>query len=232
MRRFVCLAATAMLAACGEGGEDFSVDVAMAPDKARAELGRLDGGDLLRALHLRPITAQRNAEGELLFVLPGDDGEQGTLLLRFEETETHGSRIHVALDLPALTRTIDGERMVLSETKVEASLKEDLESWAQAVGSRGYASLDDLNSTLGGTSIALQPDKLDQLLAAAEDPDKLAAMIDPEFLTDDEGSDGYDATSEEDEESPDMGEPQVDPNEGLAAASAPMDDAKGIDPNS
>lgn len=230
MRRVLCLAATAMLAACGEGGsDDFSVDVAMEPARARTELAKLDGGDLLRALHLRPITAQRGSEGDLSFELPGD-AEPGTLRLRFEETGARSSRVHVALDLPVLTRMIDGELMVLSETAVEETLQKDLEGWAKAVNSRGRGSLDEVNSTLGGVSIALQPEKFDQLQAAADDPSKLAGLVDPDFLVEDDSSDEYAESSHDGVESQAMGKPMVDTEAGLAAASAPMDDAKGTDP--
>ena len=228
MRRILCLAATTLLAACGDAGsEDFSFEVAMAPDKTRTALGKLDGGDLLRALRLTPITAQRGEEGDLAFVLPSD-AEPGALHMRFEETGTHGTRVHVALDLPARTKMIDGELMELSESAVEDALKEGFEGWAETAGSRGYASLDDLNTTLGGVSIILQGDKFDQLLAASNDPSKLAGLIDPAF-----GKDGSrrSARPNYEEQSRAMGEPMVDTEEDLEAASAPMDDAKGTNPN-
>ena len=232
MRRSILLACVALLAGCGES-EDFTVDVAMSPGQAKAELAQLDGGMALRALGLPLIAADQATQGELSFALPGDE-DSGTLRLQFEEVGQNASRIHVSLDLPAQRTTIEGKQMVLSEDKAETALARELQSWASGIAKTGHASLDPLNQALSGMTIALRPGKLNDVLAAAKDPSKLSGLIDPEFM---ESAQEEQAYAEQAGEAPAIGQPNgaaapmFDPNAGTADAARPMADTRGIDPN-
>jgi hypothetical protein len=224
MRKALVLIGALLLAGCGGDGEDFVVDVAMAPDQAAARLATLDGGMSLRALSLPTVTADKSVRNELAFVLPGDD-ESGRLHLRFEEYGTNGTRIHVALSLPTNVQKIQGEMMMLSEAKAEELLQRRMTAWAEGVIS-GTASLDSLNEVLGGLTISLWPGKLNEVLAAANDPTKLAGLLDAEVMAEMEGADA----SEYDADAGDFSEPMLDPEADIADASQPMDDAQGMDP--
>jgi hypothetical protein len=221
MRILVLLAGAMLLSGCGNS-EDFTVDVALAPDRAKAELARLDGGAAMQTLSLAAIKADQSTRDEMAFVIPGDDGD-GELVLRFEEVGRNGTRIHVALSVPAHTVSIDGKTMVLDETKVENALKQSLGAWAGGISTSGYASLDSINETLTGLSIALLSDKhrleLDQpgvgtaLAGFGADEEAIGA---PEQLA--AGSD--------------LDDPMLDPSRDAARAGQPMDDARGEDPSS
>jgi hypothetical protein len=219
MRRLLLLTGALLLSACGSNSEDFTVDVAMAPDQAKAELAQLDGGLALRALSLPSVTADAATKGELNFALPGDE-ESGRLHLTFEEVGKNQTRIHVALALPSQIATIQGKAMMLSEDKAERVIQDKLRAWADGVTTSGYASLDGLNEALGGMSIAMRSKKLNEVLAAADDPSQLAGLIDPQVLAEMDGggdfapSGGLDA-------------PMADPASDAADAAGPMDLAEG-----
>jgi hypothetical protein len=238
MRRFLALASVALLTGCGGGGEDFMVDVAMSPTKARSELAKLDGGIMLRALGLPLIAADKSASGALTFVVPGED-DSGTLRLQFEEAGHNATHIHVALDLPFQTFKLEGKDMMLDENRAEAVLQHDLEGWASGVGRRGHASLDDLNQTLGGLSIVIRPNKFNQLLAASKNPAAMRGLLDREFMAGME-NDGYDDRESDHEafgkpgsfgEPGDAARPMMDPDRDANDASRPMTTARGDNPN-
>ena len=237
MRRFLALASVALLTGCG-GGEDFMVDVAMSPGKARGELAKLDGGIMLRALGLPLIAADKSANDALTFVVPGDE-DSGTLRLQFEEAGHNATRIHVALDLPFQTFKLEGKDMMLDENRAEAVLQHDLEGWAHGIERSRHASLDDLNQTLGGLSIVLRPTKFDQLLAASKNPAAMRGLLDREFMAGAE-DDIYDNRESEHEtfgkpgsfgDPGDSARPMMDPDHDADAASRPMTTARGDDPN-
>jgi hypothetical protein len=219
MRKTFVLIGAALLAGCGNS-DDFTVDVAMESSKARAELARLDGGTMLRAMSLPAVAVDQSSENELTFTLPGAD--DGQLRLSFEEAGAAMTRIHVALSLPDKRQVIDGKTMVLDESKAETILQAQLQEWAARAGS-GYASLDSLNQLLMGMTVALQDGA--SIPAAAPQP----AFADmggeaPAWNEDTEAapSDGED----------DFGEPMIDEETDLADAAQPMDDAQGDDPGS
>ena len=116
--------------------------------------------------------------------------------------------------------------MVLSEDKAEALVQRRMADWAQRIGSSGHASLEPLNEALAGLSISLRPGKLNEVLAAANDPTKLAGLLDPEIMAEMEGADGSEYLAD----AGDLGEPMLDPESDIAAPSQPMDDAQGEDP--
>jgi hypothetical protein len=225
MRKIVGLFGALMLAACGNGNsEDFTVDVAMAPDRVKAELVQLDGGMALAALSLPQIERDSSTQGELSFTMPGE-GESGELLMRFEEVGTNGTRIRVALSLPTKVANIQGKPMIIHEAMAEQMLKERLAAWAEATNS-GTASLGSLNEALAGLSIAMRPDKMNTVLDAAKDPKKVAALLGPDFLTLMEGERGGEYLAASDE----LDEPMLDPSDGTRDASRPMDRADGSTP--
>ena len=222
MRGLLTLTAALLLSACGSNSEDYAIDVAMAPDRAKAELAQLDGGMALRALSLPSVTADAATKGEHNFALPGDS-ESGQLHLTFEEVGKNQTRIHVALALPSQVATIQGKAMMLSEDKAERVIQERLRAWADGVTTSGYASLDGLNEALGGLSIAMRTQKLNEVLAASDDPERLAGLIDPEVLAEMEGGGAGFAPSGG------LDEAMVDPSADLADAGQPMDSAAPMD---
>jgi hypothetical protein len=219
MRKIVIMAAALALAGCGNS-EDFAVDVAMSPGRAKAELATLDGGLGLRALSLPPVVVDAGTANELTFKIPGES-EQGDLHLRFEEVGTNGTRIHVSLALPVKVASIQGKPMVLSEAKAEDLLEQRLRDWARQMQS-GYASLDGLNEAMTGFSVAMKPEILSDVLDAADDPEKLAGLIDPAVMGELSGDTEGDTFAEVD-----MDTPMLDPTAGTDDASRPMDEALG-----
>jgi hypothetical protein len=220
MRILVLVAGAMLLAGCGNS-EDFSVDVAMSPDRAKAELARLDGGVAMQALALPAIKGDRATRDELTFSIPGEDGA-GEIALRFEEVGHNGTRIHVAVDLPVHTATIGGKTMVLDETRVESALKRDLSAWAQGMTSSGYGSLDSINATLTGLSIAMLSDEERAHLDTAGADAALASL----GADDDVGEPEYLAAGDS------LDDPMLDPSRDAADDGRPMDDARGEDPSS
>lgn len=205
MRRILAVACATLLAGCGEGdGDDFHVEVAMTPAEARTELARLDGGHFLRALNLPLITTSPTAADALAFTLPGEP-DTGALQLRFEALRQDTTRIHVALDLPEQQAMIDGEMKVLVESRAEASLRKDFESWASRVRQDGFASLDDLNLALGALSMSIRSGKIGEL-KAAEASGTLTQHVDPRYLVSTENPGFADDADDET-----FGAPMMDP---------------------
>ena len=220
MRRLLLLSGVLLLAGCGgSNSEDFSVDVAMSPGQAHAQLAQLDGGFLLSALSLPKVTATPSGTELLTFALPGQtDG--GEMILRLEEVGTNMTRVHVALDMPMAMRMVDGEAMVIIESKAEAELKSQFESWAKAVTGEGFGSIDQVNLVVGALSLALYPDKLNELQSA--DGEQLARLIDPSAMSGMFGSeDGGSASDYAPMDRP------MDTGPAVADAAGPMDYAQG-----
>ncbi len=229
MRKLIILSAAVLLAGCGGGNsEDFSVDVAMAPGQAHTQLAGLDGGILLSALSLPKVTATQ-ADGLLNFTLPGEK-DNGELVLRLEEVGQNMTRVHVALDLPQSLRMVKGEMMVVVESKAEAELKSQLESWAKGVAS-GQGSLDQVNLVVGAFSLALRPGKIKEIEEAGDDGEQLARLINQDAINQMFESEG--GTAPADYASLDQ---PMDSGRAIADGSKPMDDAQGdaieaFDPN-
>jgi hypothetical protein len=219
MRTLLVLTGVLLLAGCGGNSEDFSVDVAMSPDQAHAQLAQLDGGLLLSALSLPKVTATQSGTEGLSFTLPGQK-EAGELVVRLEAVGTNMTRVHVALDMPMAMRMVDGAAMVVIESKAEAELKSRFESWAKAVSGDGSGSIDQVNLVVGALSLALYPDKLNELQSA--DGEELARLIDPAAMSGMFGSeDGGSASDYAPLDQP------MDPGAGGADAAGPMDFAQG-----
>jgi hypothetical protein len=190
MRKLILAASLALLAGCGDGGEDFSVDVAMAPENVRAELMRLDGGSMLPALSFPRLSPAALDEDAIRIAFTGDNGEEsGTLLMRVEGLSAKSSRIHVALDLPEAQAKIRGKQMVLSEAKAEGILRTRLGTWARGVASSGYGSLDSVNQVLSGLALAVRPAQYEKVIGAVDDPAAFNGLLDSEFLA--AGDGGY-----------------------------------------
>lgn len=188
MRVLLALTGAVLLAGCGDA-EDFTIDVAMAPGNAKAELARLDGGLMLRALSLAPVQSDASVRDALSFVLPGDKAD-GKLQLSFEEVGTNGARIHVALDMPSGIREVQGKPMIVDEGKAEVALQIALTAWSAGIEKNGYASLDPLNEVLGALALVTHPEQLSRMLAAGDDPEAMQAILDPEVLAEMEAGSG------------------------------------------
>jgi hypothetical protein len=220
MRKIWGLAAALMLGACGNGNsEDFTVDVAMSPDRVKAELAQLDGGIGLQALSLPAIVTDTSEADQLSFQIGGEKGSD--LLMRFEEVGTNGTRIHVALSVPVTVAKIQGEAMFISEGKAEDMLKDRLQSWAERANS-GEATLASLNEAMLGLSLTASPGKLDDILGASGDPHKLAALLGPGLMAEMEAQGSSEAFA-----AADLDRPMLDPDAETWEASAPMDEADG-----
>ncbi|APE27547.1 hypothetical protein [Aurantiacibacter gangjinensis] len=164
MKRLAALFLALPLAACGEGEEDFSVDVALSTSQAQAQLIAMDGGAMRSLVGLAPLRATIPEAGVLRYeFLDAGGNAAGVLQYRIERLEENRSRIHAALDLDSVEYEFDGEDMVVSEIRGENMLEQGMRVWADNVNASGYGSLADVNDALSVFSIAMQPELMAQL---------------------------------------------------------------------
>ena len=129
---FMAAIACAMLTGCGKGGEDFTISMARPANQVMAAFGDVAPQPLLAQLvHGISIRRSRPADGQVLYTIPGSDGDESTILLTFEPIENGAKTIiHAAVDVPRTKAVIDGGLKVLSESKVEQQLRETLQTAA------------------------------------------------------------------------------------------------------
>ena len=172
MKYLAALVFALPLVACGEGEDDFSVDVAMPTSQVQGQLMALTGGDFQQMAGIAPLRPMNPEPGILRYQFFGDNGEErGTLQFRIEGLDGGRSRIHAALDLDAVEYEVDGDDMVVSEYRAESELENSLQSWAKKVNESGYGSLAGVDETLSLISVLMQPNRI----AALENPGAFAS---------------------------------------------------------
>jgi hypothetical protein len=122
--------ASLLLAACGRGSEDFTINVARPADRVEdafdsagvdAELSGLFSG--LKVVRTKP------ADDAVLYTIPGDGDFPATIKLTFEPGKDGKTTIiHAAIDAPAIKVDFESKAMVLSESKVEKMVRGILRS--------------------------------------------------------------------------------------------------------
>ena len=150
------------------GEDDFEVTVLRSPSEVHSAFSSartFSGG--LSAHSTARIRTERPSPNELIYYA-GDPGEENGLRIALTFTpDDDGKRtvVTAAIDVPAIEYDIDGEAMVLSESKVEDSFEEDIAAIAVEL-SQGRDARDELNAfrdKLDLVSIALDPDAVDRL---------------------------------------------------------------------
>ncbi len=222
MRRVLAAGLTLVLAACG-GGDDFSLDVDRPAARVYGQLSSLDGGMVRQILGLPAIRRSNPADGELLYTIPGSGEEgDGTLAFRIEPHSESQARVHVKLELPTIRTRIHGIDKVLNESRAETMLHDKLDEWAANIksGGSGHEHILQIDEMLGALALAMNPDRIDKVLAMSEKPEILA-----EFLGDRMAWEG--ASSEFSQ----ADAPMSDPDRDAAQFAEPMDKATGSDPS-
>lgn len=201
MRKFTCAAVgSLMLAGCGGGGEDFSVELHRTPERVLASLSAIDLAEARQALPDLDIRKSQPGSNELVFTIAskGSDGKeagQSVIYLRLEPVrDGKGTVIHATVDVPA-TRVMMGKaNMVLSEAKVEAALKKLLERSGQhpahgLAGGRTSGEMRDLLVAVAVDSNVAMQSRINAIKRGESSlPDRLAMTDEPD-LGDEQSSD-------------------------------------------
>lgn len=222
MHRALAASLTLALAACG-GGDDFSLDVDRPAARVYGQLSSLDGGMVRQILGLPAIKRSNPADGQLLYTISGSGGNgDGTLAFRIEPQGESQAKVHVNLELPQIKTRIQGIDKILNESRAEDMLQSKLDEWAANIksGGSGHEHILQIDEMLGALSLAMNPDRIDKVLAMSEKPDILA-----EFLSDRmawEGGSGEFSRADA---------PMSDPDRDAAQFAEPMDRATGSDPS-
>ncbi len=247
MKRQVLMAAIAcaMLTGCGKGSEDFTIAIDRPANQVISVFGDV-APDPQLALLFHDISIRRStpAEGQVLYTIPGTDGEDSTILLTFEPGANGASTIlHAAVDVPAIQVAIDGLPKVVSETKIERQLQEMLDATAARMkkGQDGGITRQSLSGLFSAVAIVTNKAMLSRMLKLKDDPS--LAFRELGGLTDDGAGD--DADMAETNARGDAGRAGEDPNAALRKeqwraqaeearerrqqreAAEPMDDARG-----
>lgn len=139
---FAALIASLALAACGlgRGEEDFAVTVEAPAARVESALDGISASGQFAEL-FPGVKAQRTrpSPGEILYTMPGTGDFPAQVRFRIVAVggtgaSAKGSVVHVAVDVPPVRTAITGQQMVLSETKVEHSVKALLEMAAAKLG--------------------------------------------------------------------------------------------------
>ena len=169
MKRILAGAALLALTACGEGSEDFAVDVQMSASQVQLELLGLQGGTIAQVAGAPALRPNNPEAGIVEYSFVGAEGDEvGKVRFRIEEVGAVSSRIHAAVDLDPVEFDDDGTKMVVDERKAENHLETALESWAANVQGDGYGSPVDVGESLGIIAVLLNSDLSGSLNNAAE----------------------------------------------------------------
>lgn len=178
------------LSGCGDGGEDFQVEMRRPPASV---IPFLTGATVSEARPIFPgLEAKRSrpSENEILYTIPGKDGTSSTVLFRLAPGNDGSSTIvHTTVEVPKVTASIDGVMKVVSESRLEALLKTIMERAASemANGAPSEVSSGKLSALLVAIALATNPDMLKQALNYAKNPELMATVL-PEF------ADSFDAS--------------------------------------
>lgn len=134
LRRIVlAVFASLLLAACGRGGEDFTVTVARPADKVGAAFGKVGlDAEITSLFPGLKVERSNPAANEVAYRLPGDGDYPATIKLTFESTGNgQETLVRAAIDMPSTTVKFDDKDMVISESKVEWMVRGLLRSAAK-----------------------------------------------------------------------------------------------------
>lgn len=123
-RTLFALLGTLLLAACGRGGEDFTVKIARPPSRVAAALGQISLDAQMSTL-FPGLKVERTApaDGEIFYTVPGNAEFPAAIHFTLESIEDgKATVVHAAIDVPEVKVTFDKKSMVISETKVERAV--------------------------------------------------------------------------------------------------------------
>lgn len=117
--------ASLLLAACGRGSEDFTLNIARPADKVEAAFDHAGvDAEIAGLFPGLKVVRTKPADGEVLYTVPGDSDFPATVKLTFEPSaDGRTTIVHAAIDTPAAKVDFDGKTMVVSETKVEKMMR-------------------------------------------------------------------------------------------------------------
>ncbi|MCC6828817.1 MAG: hypothetical protein IT550_11395 [Novosphingobium sp.] len=235
-------AALLLLAGCGQGGEDFAVEVERSPAQVIGLLREMTFTQEQQALKGFRITMTRPNDHEIVYTIPAVErpgkptGESVIRLTLDPVRNGAATTIHAAVDVPPVRIMMGQPNKVLSEVKVERELRTVL---------RGLSSTRDLRSLLSAVAIASNVELQSQMNTALKNGGlKNGGLDGSRFALGDDGDDGF-AAEEERFGKGAAAEPMDDPEaalerrreaeeraeqrerESLHRASAPMDDTSG-----
>lgn len=209
------------LAGCGSGigGEtqDFAVTIERPPAAVFAAFAPVSGDGGAAVYPGLKVDRSKPSDNSLLFTIPSSGSRSSTLRFDFVPIRAgKATELRVFVDVPPITRTFEGKRKVVSETKVETELEKIVKRLRDNSG--GAAS--DLSELLVAVAVATDPGLIpsgnpiysrsgwaEELLGRAEE-DELAAAAD---------------TAPDDERS--LARQQYREERARESASAPMSDA-------
>lgn len=188
MKRIGIALGALALTGCGGGigGEtqDFAVTIARPPASVFAAFAQVSGeGGAVFYPGLK-VDRSKPSDTSLLFTIPSSGSSSSTVRFDFVPiNDGKGTELRAFVDVPPITRTIDGKRKVVSETKVE----NELEKILKRIGSGSDAAANDVSDLLVAVAVAtnlkLIPsatggrpggDWMSELLARAEEADMIA----------------------------------------------------------
>lgn len=137
--------------AIGEDTQDFAVTISRPPASVIASFAQVSGDGGAIVYPGLKVDRSKPSDNSLLFTIPSSGSRSSTLHFDFVPTEGgKATELRVFVDVPPITRTFEGKRKVVSETKVENELEKILRRMAN--GSGGAAS--DLSELLVGVAVA------------------------------------------------------------------------------
>jgi len=180
MRKLMGIAAGALLlAGCGSGGEDFTVEVNRPPVAVVTPLLDVDIGEARTAFPGIKVVRSRPNDSEIVYTMPSSGNGDAVIRLRLEPLrDGQATLIHASVDAPATQAKIDGVTKFLSETKVEHELEKVLRQAGRNLEHRTSTLADTqaFSGLLLAVAISVNKDYVQIAQDLKSHPEKLAAM--------------------------------------------------------
>ncbi|MFM5950212.1 MAG: hypothetical protein ACKOPM_13465 [Novosphingobium sp.] len=234
---WAALLAVLLLGGCGRGSEDFTVQVERPADRVMDALGHLQ---------LEPTIASRfgglkvdrtsPAPHEVLYTILGDGSFPTTIHLTFEAVDGGKSTVvHAAIDVPAVKVNFDGKTKVISEFKVERTLRDIITVAGKSLESGGDVEPQTKEFSEVMTALAIVTDS--KQLALAKDMERnpdwymggLDSLYDGDSGSGDEPDPAYGRPAEGTDPNAAAREQEWKEKQRTADAAAPADDTAGDD---
>lgn len=224
MKRFMLALAPLLLAGCGNT-RDFTVEVDRTSEAVMAELASIEGAELA-LFGIKPFTHKKDDDGTLHFFIPAEKGyKDGEVIFWVADAGGGKTRVDVSVDLPQITR---GDK-VLSDSRAEEALEEEMRSWAEEFGQGKSAKLG-IQGALAGFAIASQD------FSATQDPEAFLARAAGRWGSSDyfdfaDEGDGFDPETSNTEfgEASDFGRPMDSARGSSSYPSADYEDTTSYD---
>ena len=171
LRKVLPLSLLPFLAACG--GDDFSLQIDKPASVVASELAKVKPNVLTASAGVDPVTKQQLEGGSVLYTLPNQQGEEGTVLFEVVERDANKTSVNVTVEIPTITRNGAEGAQILSESKMETALKGAMRTWEQKLeaGRSTAGPLDEVSEMVSLFAIGMQD--FDQFESTA-----MAALLD------------------------------------------------------